>query len=792
MRPSNDSKTPTDFVSKADQQREQRQAINNKWNIFSNWAEPKVKRVVEVTTPIIAGSPTGRILDPRDGLVKKGLDVIDQALGSKDPEYKAKVIQAIKQGATYVNEEAIKPIFADTPISAPFVAGGPSMGTTARIAFGDKKTSGGATPEEIAAAQELFNQSTGETSKSTWLTENVYDPTHQLVGSAALALNEDTRQEAINRGIDPLTLAWQERGNISAGQATWDLITGESAFGAENIYDEAQRQELFYGDGFVSNVARGGSGTIDLGVQIFADPLVIGAGAFKLGRLATLDVKTVAESRKGLSLVEQAMAGSGLADEIVAKPSFFQESFFKEGKKGLDEYRAQRIEQDANSAKIRDLEDDELLYTFRMGNAQDEIASLPKGDPEVARLTQSVEDSKKRIIEIRTAKDEIKSKPSPTISVGWDEFFDQLPTMKTSEIFKHKRLEIFGAGRDRMAAALALAAKTGDKRDLIDVVLLATNVDPLAGARLLARRNSIKPIIEDYNAQIKEIQTEILAIMDDSPYTAQALEEVRQDQINIFKALKTEDKFLRAAIGEEEEIARSVAGRLPNAGIARVPTFIPGNEAMTRSLERFRARQAKTRASVAMDRSLAGDDFILQEFQISSLARPVYVAQWVGGKFGRFHPSNTIAIDGFDTSDGIDELASWMQSAPVWGKTPARVPNILEEAMAGADVKFAPKGDYLNLDRRSPEFRGPEITPESSADYRQKLLDDYILETTRGGKEKALLKIERRYAGDVLSSLGYQADEAELLIELFMRDKAKKLAMLRQEMDSTQIQISAG
>ena len=75
MRPSNDSKTPVDFVSKADQQRLQRQEINNKWNAFANWATPKVNRVNEVVTPIIAGTPIGQVLDPRDGLIKRGLDV---------------------------------------------------------------------------------------------------------------------------------------------------------------------------------------------------------------------------------------------------------------------------------------------------------------------------------------------------------------------------------------------------------------------------------------------------------------------------------------------------------------------------------------------------------------------------------------------------------------------------------------------------------------------------------------------------------------------------------------------
>lgn len=760
MRPSNDSVTPSSFVSKAEQQRQQRQVINNRWNKFANWVAPKVKRVNEqVIQPVIESHPTARILDPRDGLIRRGLDVIDQALESKDPEYKAKVIESIRSGIGEVSKtvkETVRP-FTD-PINQGVGGGlaagmaGVKLGTAVAASGADSKI----TDAFVKQAQNVSKEVQDETSTSTWLTENVYDPTHQAVGAASLALNPDTRIEAANRGIDPLTLAWEERGNISAGQATWDLITGESAFGAENIYDEAQRQELFYGDGFVSNVARGGSGAIDLGVQIFADPLVIGGGAFKLARLGALDVKTVAESKKGLNLIEQAMAGAGMADDIVAKPSFFEESFFKGGKKDLEQYRIQRAEQDASTARIRELEDDELLYSYRMGNAQDEIGLLPPGDPEIARLSAVASESKKRLIEIKTLKDEIKSKPSPTLSVGWDEFFDQAMTMRPSEIVKHKRLEIFGAGKDRMAAALALAAKTGDKRDLIDLTLLATNVDPQAGARLLARRNSLKPIIEDYQAQIKEIKTEVLAIAGDSPFTAKALEEVRQDQINIFNALKTEDKFLRAAIGEEEEIARSVAGRLPNAGIARIPTFIPGNEAMTRSLEKFRARQAKTRASVAMDRSLAGDDFILKEFQISPLARPVYVAQWVGGKFGRFHPSNTIAIDGFDTSDGIDELASWMQSAPLWGKSTV-------------------------IDRRSPEFRGAEITPEGTANDRQKLLDDYIIAQGRQNKEKALLKVERRYAGDVLKSLDYQPDEAELLIELFMRDKARKLAMFRQE-----------
>jgi hypothetical protein len=735
MRPSDDSVTPSSYVSKTEQTRRQREVINSTWNNFAKWVAPKVKRVnEEVVEPVVKYHPTARLLDPRDGLIRRGLDVIDDAISSKDPEYKAKVLESIYQ------DSGLK-AFTETPGTSRLTVGGGRFGVRVK---------------EVQN-QELVEQGIAEDqSTSTFLTEKIYDPTNQTIGAATLALNPDTQEEAAVRGIDPLTLAWEERGNISTGQAAFDLIAGESAFGAENIYDEAQRQELFYGEGFVSNVARGGSGAIDIGAQIVFDPLAIGGGAFKLGRLAALDVKTVAQSAKGLNFIEEAMAGAGLADEIVSKPSFFEESFFKGGKKDLEQYRIERAEYDASAARIKELEDDELLHSYRMGSAQDEIASLPTGDPEIPRLSQLVEDSKKAIIEARTAKDELRGKPAPTLSVGWDEFFDQAMTMTASEIFKHKRLEIFGAGRDRMAAAIALAAKTGDKRNLIDLTLLATNVDPQAGARLLARRETLKPILEDYKSQIKEIQTEIMSIMDDSPFTAQALEEVRQDQINIFKALKAEDKFLSAAVVKEEEVARSAAGRLPNAGIARVPTFIPGNEAMTRSIERFRARQAKTRASIAMDRSLAGDDFILKEFQLSPLARPVYVAQWVGGKFGRFHPSNTIAIDGFDTSDGIDELASWMQSAPLWGKTSI-------------------------LDRRSPEFRGPEATAASTADARQKLLDEYIEATDRGAKERVLLKIERKYAGDVLASLGYQADEAEVLIELFMRDKAKKLAMFRQE-----------
>ncbi len=735
MRINDDYGTPSSFVDKAEQNRVKREIIDNTWNNFVKWVTPKVKRVnQEVVEPFFNYTPVGRLIDPKDGLVKRGIDIIDEALSSKDPEYKAKVLESIYQDSGLQ-------AFAETPGESTFSVGAGKYGV--RI--------------KQVQNQELVEQGLAEdASTSTFLTEKVYEPTNQAVGATALALNPDTQEEAARRGIDPLTLAWEERANISTGQAVWDTIAGESAFGAENIYDEVQRQELFYGDGFVSNVARGGSGTIDIGAQLVFDPLALGGGAFKLGRLATLDIKTVGQSAKGFNLIEQAMAGSGLADEIVKKPSFFEESFFKGGKKDLEEWRSQRATLDASSAKIRELEDDELLHSYRMGNAQDEIALLPAGDPEIARLSQTIEDSKQKLIEIKTEKDVINNQPSPTLSVGWDEFFDQAMTMTTLQIFKHKRMEIFGAGRDRMSAAIALAAKTGDKRNLIDLVLVGANVDPQAGSRLIARRNSLKPIIEDYKAQIKEIQTEVSAIFEDSPYTAKALEEVKQDQIKLFKALKEEDKFLNAAIGSEEEIARSVAGRLPNAGIARVPTFIPGNEAMTRSIEKFRANQARVRASVAMDRSLNGDDFVLKEFQISPLARPVYVAQWVGGKFGRFHPSNTIAIDGFDTSDGIDEIASWMQSAPLWGKTTI-------------------------LDRRSPEFRASEITPASTADKRQGLLDKYILATDRGSKERALLNIERAYAADVLSSLGYQADEAELLIELFMQDKAKKLAMFRQE-----------
>jgi hypothetical protein len=761
----NEYKTPNNVVRDAEARRAEREKINNKWTSFTKWADPKVKRVVEVATPIIAGSPTGRILDPRDGLVKRGLDVIDQALESKDPEYKAKVIQSIKQAGSKANELFL-PSTEDLIRGA---GGGPAVGIAGAklgTAVASRGASSKTTDALVKQAQNVAVEEQAETTTSTWLSENVYDPTNQTVGAAALALNPDTREEAAKRGIDPLSLAWQERKNISTGQAIFDNIASETSFSTGNIYDDAARQELFYGEGFVSSVARGGSGTIDLGAQLVFDPLAIAGTAGKLGRLATLDVKTVAQSTKKLNSVEKAMVASGLADDIVAKPSFFEESFFKEGKAGLDEYRSQRAAQDAGLNEIKILEDDELLLGYQLGNAQDEITLLAPGDPEVARLKEVVATNKQKLIEIKTRKDEINNQPAPTISVGWDEFFDQVATMKPSEIFRHKRMEIFAGGRDRMSATYALAAKTGDKRDLIDLTLIATGVDPDAAARLLARRESIKPIIEDYNLQIKELKVAISDFGEDSPNTAKALAEIREEQKVLVQALKKEDKFLTAAITTEEEMGRSAVSRMPNAGIARVPSIIPGSEDLTRSLERFRARQAKTRASVSIDRPLQGDDFILQEFQISPLARPVYVAQWVGGKFGRFHPTNTVALEGVGTADGVDELVAWMQGAPIWGKSPAL---------------FGKPGELIGLDKRRPEFRGEEITRGSVADNKQKLLDDFIIATDRVEKEAAAKAMEVAYARDVLRSIGYDEDVAGAVIKSFLAEKQKKIALFRQE-----------
>jgi hypothetical protein len=723
MRQNEDFGSPAKFIDEVARQRAQRELVNNAWNKFSSWVAPKVNKgynfVKENPFPLPAAYVATNLIDPEDGLAKRGLDVIDKALSSKDPEYKGKLLDDI------VDKTGISAI-TETPGQSTMTVGGGRFGVRVKQVENQQLVEQGIIEDQSA---------------NTWLSENVYDPAHQAVGYAFLASNPDTKEEAARRGMDPLALAWEERENISPGQAAWDLVAGDyaPAFGAINIYDEAQRQELFYGDGFVSNVARGGSGAIDLTVQIVADPLNILAGAGTIGRAATTSARLTAGAAKG------------------AKRAFEKESFFRGGVDDIKLYSEQRGAYDAKYAQLEEIEQNELLLQYRTGSATDEMNSLPLNDPQRVALKQSIEENQNKILELRTQRDELLSAPDamPTLSPGIDEFFNQILTTipRASQIFEHDYLRVFGAGRDRVAAALELAARTGDKRDLIDVYLVASQIDPEASGRLIARRDSLVSIINDRRSQMKELTAEIANLVDDSPATAAALKEARDSQAQVFKALMKEDKYLAAAVAKEEQRAPSAMSRLTTAPTVKIPEFIPGAEEITRSIEKYRALKAKNRATIAMDRRTIGTEYSMQEFRISPLARPVYVAQWVGGHFGRFHTSNTVAIDGLGASDAPDEVIAWIQNAPLWGKSPM-------------------------LNRAT--VKGEKVTPQTTADKRQKLLDKLISATTRYEKEKVLREMEDAYTSDVAAYLGYSREEGEVMKGLFLENHAQEIDLLRQ------------
>jgi hypothetical protein len=201
MRQNEDYGSPAKFVDEVARQRAQREAINNTWNKFSSWVAPKVSKgfnfVKENPFPLPAAYVAANLIDPEDGLIKRNLDVIDKALASKDPEYKGKLLDDI------VENTGISAI-TETPGQSTMTVGGGRFGVRVKQ----------------VENQQLVDQGIIEDqSTNTWLSENVYDPAHQAVGYALLASNPDTKEEAERRGMDPLALAWEERANISPGQA---------------------------------------------------------------------------------------------------------------------------------------------------------------------------------------------------------------------------------------------------------------------------------------------------------------------------------------------------------------------------------------------------------------------------------------------------------------------------------------------------------------------------------------------------------------------------------------------
>lgn len=555
---------------------------------------------------------------------------------------------------------------------------------------------------------------------ATWLDKKVYEPIHENAAAYLLTKNPDIIRNAREQNRSVWDTAREYANQISFGQAGFDLaadrLGGEDSMFNIDITSPEQRDFLFYeGDTLVGRIGKTTSGAADLGMQLFGDPLWVAGVGGKAARLALLDTATVREAT-GINRL-------------------WQQSYFVDGEEALAKYAAQQENYTALKDNLIKLEQDRIATNAQIGLLDDKIAN-PTGDVSLRDLA-----AQRELLKEKSAKlsEEIaqtrKSQGSiPTLAKGHDEFYDQILTgqLTAVDLVNHSRLARWGAMKNKMAEVYALAAKSGDKRDLIDVDLIAMGIDPQAASRLRARRESLITIVEDQKVQLEEFKKTLKALAGDSDAAREVVDESYASAKKLYDAYLKEDKYLSAAVSGEEERVASIIGQLD-----------------PRSASRFASVEAR-RANIARNRS----QIQFESFRTSDLGRGVYLMKLTGNRLaGRYRPNNMVVIEGIDQADGIDELTAWLQTAGS-GKVSGK---ITAEKILGTE-------------------------------FANKVMNDFITATTRAAKERVLQNLEKETLAKLLVAAGIKIPEGKLgddivqdFLEQWINFKDSRVSMLRDE-----------
>ena len=546
--------------------------------------------------------------------------------------------------------------------------------------------------------------------------EKFYNSYHQGAATYLLSKNPDIERKALetNQSIWDTAAAYSKE--VSFGQSVFDNVAGfvdrDSMFDID-ITDPGQREDMFYsGDGLVGGIGKATSGGIDLGFQLFGDPFWLAGKGLKAARLGLINVNTVAEAEKGIR-------------------GLWQQSYFVEGQKGIDDYAASQVNYGKFTDEKNALEQERLRLETLRANTEDLIknpsAEAPLKDSlrtkelldeEIAAISQKIDD---KVLEIRAA--------TPKVSKGHDEFHTQIIEGKltASDLAEHPRFNRYGAMKTKLAEAYALAARNGDKRDLIDLDLIAMGIDPKAAERLRARRESLMTIIEDQNTQLKDFTAELKVLAGSGEDAMAIYKKSKRNAEKLRDAYYLEDQFLSAAVKAENERGISIVGQLDPRGTSRF-----------RTVEKSRASTATGRAQLRFD-----------EFRISNLGRSIFLGRPLYGATDRFRPNNMVTIEGIDQADGLDEFTAWLQKAGTNKVSTSRV-------------------------------IGSEMSTE--------LRSEFITAGTRAQKEEVLRKAERVFLRELLIKSGVAIPEGkagENILDTFIDDwldfKDQEVSTLREK-----------
>ena len=556
---------------------------------------------------------------------------------------------------------------------------------------------------------------------------NFYDTYHENAAQYLLSKNPDVIASAkeTNQSVWDAAEAYSKE--ISFGQSAFDLIatkTNQDSMFDIDITDVEQRNYMFYeGDGIVGQIGKKGSGSIDLALQLFGDPFWAAGKGVTLFRLGVLNPSTVAEASMG-----------------IRRP--WQQNYFVEGKEGVAKYNATAekygslndeiiaLQQERNTWQLeRDLYRAQIdtPNPGQVVDVESNLFNIKIADEQMAKLDTEI-DAKRTAI-----------KPFiPQLTRGHDEFHNQLPNMTLNQIIELPRFERYGAMRTRLAEAYYLAAKTGDKRDLIDLDLIAMGIDGAAADRLRQRSASLFTIIEDQKVVLKEFTDYAKLQLGelDSAGAKKVIEDSQANAYKLYEAYLDQNALLKAAVAQNGDRSISIVGMLDPSGVSR-----------SRTIEKVRANRAKGKA-----------DLVFDDYSFTGLGRSVFVGRPLYGATERYRPNNMVTIDGIDQADGYDELTAWLQGA--------------RNVRAGERTEIG-------------GFYPARVLGTEQA---EKISQDFLLANTRAKKQEVLRQAERLFLKEVLTKLkvtlpeGKQGEEMlDSFIDEWLVFKDEQTSILRQK-----------
>jgi hypothetical protein len=555
---------------------------------------------------------------------------------------------------------------------------------------------------------------------ATALTE-FYDSYHQGAAKYLLRFNPDIIKASQEENQNVWDTAEAYSKEVSFGQSLFDLtattIDSDSMFDID-ITDPEQRNYMFYeGDGFVGGLGKKTSGAADLSLQLFGDPFWLAGKGAKAARLGLINVTTTQEAEKGVR-------------------KLWQQSYFVDGKEGIAKYNEGIEKFAAIDDEIIALKQERLgfqterdLYKAQIDNpAPGQVVNVEANsinveilDEHLAKLDTQID---AKILEGNAA--------LPKLTRGHDEFHNQLQYMTVDQIADHPRFERYGAMRTRLAEAYYLAAKSGDKRNLIDLDLIAMGVDGTAAERMRARSASLMTIIEDQKVVLKKFtdDAKIMAGEIDSAAAKEIYAQADDDAFKLYQAYVEESAFLRAAVAQEGQRVINMVGMLDPRGVSRF-----------RTVEKARANRAKTRADLRFD-----------NLSFTNLGRSIYVGRPLYGATERYRPNNMVTIEGIDQADGYDEFVAWLQKAG-------------SNRDAGA------------------LWSAQKVLGKEESD---RLAQSFLMANTRAAKEEVLRDAERTFLKTLLINLKVKLPEGkdgDELLDTFIDDwlsfKDEKTSLLR-------------